>query len=1690
MSKKTSCQCFTILVIAVFLLELPSISFFNGEIARLSSNSIKSSQISTEEIDIIVGTSQSYDIGEPIYAAVAGIRNAKADYIVPQSITVELVTNSSGKDFVIGTNHGEYTDNGDWSFVSGASVDRLNQYIYYTSFDAFGFDALLTLRVVMEWAAPWHQTLTATKDIAIGIGNWYNITSQLSGTRDKIKSSVLSTVNIGINFSITLIDNVQSTLSAISEIVAQMGELIDFAGVDPGLFNFYVLDFIGDSTHPGPLYDIVRNDLYSHLLDADRDTAMDARHDYIMNSIRDSVGVLVNKLGSNTNPAGGANYSYTFSFVRDLYEYDGPSSPYISGSWSVNSASRVVYSDKYGNNTGGSWTDAYNGGARNGPHDVSLEFLLEDMTGSHPRLKSPTAGKFNVSPPRKSIVINTGGPYFPVLNSWYAYYELSAADHPGFVNKTLGDIPTAVGNESETRQLFDDSNPMKNMRRLVLFGNNARPDLATAVLPGNNTDAFDPFTTYQYGGIQQFYDPGVPYLNMGWYLKKLGDGMKGKFLYWINVGGGKPFSKLTRDAHLGTAGKLVGDNHHEIMVQIQHDPCLTSVLSGNAFTQTSYDLKINFNRTAFQIIDGFAMITRDYSNYQIDAQPIGDTNTEYYKIDTGRWVDAFFNGTDLSERDGSLASANYITAAASTAAPWYSSKAPLCGFTFEDVYVYHRIGLLRDTPVANEYTWVPFLGPNRMVPIGWMPSQDIWWSVIGTSDMKMGLEYLYGGIFMAYKETVLKLKGLSVVPALLGMKTGIPADRLEYLFAQCTALDGAWNHVDLRRIDDIAQNIMTALTDKGTAAGGNIMEKPLAQAANYTNLALALVSKDEDKYSYVDSGLSTAGSDLTMGTIGDMIKDLIRTNIQPALGYLNQKVREMLQWMSSVKKRAFSTILAVGNSIFDGVETTVNNLMGLINTSVQNIGHGLEVVGGKITDIAIQTNQTIAHAIKATTTWTKDQINNIGNQVKAGATKLIDWVKGPVINTVIDGVNLLATGAQSVIQYISNLGQAIGQQVVTIGAAIGISMIAGGVIAGLLGSYGAGVGMAVTGAAIGIATVLAGDAISRATAEFTGADGMSTAVEKARKGTVEFLTDLRDNETITEAVCSTIQTVVDYSDDVVDLAGSAATGVENFAAGVAIDFGKDVKSFGSALKTGTTELLGGVTGALDNAYTWTQAGFEKLIQVNEEMVKSIIFAVQQSIKNTLSLVQLAVTILQQVSQIFENLVSKVNVAFNSIGDLFKTVTGFLLDLAGIGINIAVDFSKNVAAQLQAVENQIQQATGFYATSQSLFEQIRDARVAASLIEYASQTIGTTKEIFYKWVDVVKPLSVVKGGDTSFRVFQMGNVFAKKLYFVTVYQGKLVNVTAIKFTASRLPAGNESVPGGILQTIIPVYSEHADNGSAVPGLYYSSFQPSAVYNWYGSDKQHPYTIAAPVPGRYLARVDTNLTTKITDPHKGRQLDNFWMEETTLIAPQFSETAFPVIDILTAYTAPLVPGQSAPLRLAIKNEMYSKPVAGIEVSISTDTGFVIANRRVGSIVLPSDEEGTQIFDLSWTPSSNTPPGKYDLLVTVTQQNGDTTTKIIPVEIASTSIFSDFVGWIVGIISAIFGGLGLGLFISAKRKPAGLDSLFKGGRTPASLFSGAAFDMPPSCTADDAAAGRCSINGLALDCSADTGKCKIRA
>jgi hypothetical protein len=1124
-----------------------------------------------------------------------------------------------------------------------------------------------------------------------------------------------------------------------------------------------------------------------------------------------------------------------------------------------------------------------------------------------------------------------------------------------------------------------------------------------------------------------------------------------------------------------------------------------------------------FNHTFFHLIYWFAGITNDRWYFKIEAKPIGSTNTEYYKIDTGRWIDAFFNGTDLSLRDGSLASANYITAKETSTVtyPWKSAKAPNYSFMFEDSWVFYRLGLLSGYKVPNEYVWTAFVGANKQVPIGWLTGPNMWYSVVGTDDMRMALEYLYGGIFMGYKETVLGYKNLAMTMILAAAEgTNVPEAKLNYLLQQIDALDVAWGKLDLGQIDIIGQNIMDAINEKDPVTKQSIPQQVLGKIANRTALAYAVISKDQSQYSYIDTGLVTAGSDLSLQGvtgIGGILLELISSNIEPAIDQCRIMITNVFATINATKKSVFNTTMNLANNAFGFIQTSFTTVMDGIRGFANRTAEGFNTVGDTIINVSKAVNSTLISLTKGVVNWTETQLSNMGAEVQKRLGMLGEFINDTVfslidniVEQITKGLVSITDGAHAISNQIINAIKGIDDTVLNLctagggligaagGGAVGFAL--GGPVGGLVGAGAGAIGGALVGGAIGkelanvISKYLEPIADGAQTLNDNLYGGISKGIANAHTIVTNIISLARSGSLdLINRISGAIGVVTDRTIKFTNDLGKGVTNVISFATGLGVEFGGAVKTFGGNVASGITSAVGSAEQLADRALTWSKATFQKLMESNIAMVTTIIMTVKSSISSTLSLVQIVLEVMKQVSTVLENLVSQLNTAFVQIGEVFESVAGFLVDLAGKTINFALDFSGNLAKQLTVIEKQIQSSTGFYVNMGGLFQQIHDSRTAASLLEYAQQTMGNDKEIFYKWADVVQPISNAKGGDSSFRVFQMGQSFADKLYFVVEYQGKPVTANEIRVLAMRPLMGDEVVPGDFLQATIPAYAEHYSNGTTIPGIYYSSFSSTTLYQWYGSGPA-PVKTEAPRIGDYLVRVDANYTTPISSPHEGAKLNNTWMERTTLYNATYAIDAFPVMTIISSYAAPVAAGTAQTLRISVGNEMYSKPTVNVEISLSTNEGFVISSRKIANIILPSEGEGNTIYEFTWTPLSSTPGGSYNMLVTIVETNGDVTTRIVPVTIQAESIFTAIIGWFIGIISSILGFFGISLLVMQKRRPRmpSLDTAMLSSQgNPVMSFMKNAKSSSIDCSPSGVLNGKCSVN---LKCDPKTGSCKI--
>jgi hypothetical protein len=317
MKKRIRIFFLTMAIMTVMMINTAMPAFASND-DTLSSNTINKSATS-EVLTMVIAMSENYDVNEPIYIALGGIRTAKATYVKPVKLKIDILSKQSGiAEFVIATRNGAYDEDGNWVMNVGGEIYKLNDYIYYTKFDAFKYEATLTARVEMDWLTPWHETITSTSEKIFNVGYWFNVTSVVNTAKSNIENSVLSGINVGVDFAVKLIEQVDIDLGLLSSQLDSIKSLLVSSETDPANLNFYVIDLVGNTTYPGPMFEVVRDDLYSHLgSETDRNNSMDARHAFIITSIMQSLDVLNKKVGTDTDASDG-KYSYTVTFVQKL----------------------------------------------------------------------------------------------------------------------------------------------------------------------------------------------------------------------------------------------------------------------------------------------------------------------------------------------------------------------------------------------------------------------------------------------------------------------------------------------------------------------------------------------------------------------------------------------------------------------------------------------------------------------------------------------------------------------------------------------------------------------------------------------------------------------------------------------------------------------------------------------------------------------------------------------------------------------------------------------------------------------------------------------------------------------------------------------------------------------------------------------------------------------------------------------------------------------------------------------------------------------------------------------------------------------------------------------------------------------------------------------------------------------------
>ena len=185
------------------------------------------------------------------------------------------------------------------------------------------------------------------------------------------------------------------------------------------------------------------------------------------------------------------------------------------------------------------------------------------------------------------------------------------------------------------------------------------------------------------------------------------------------------------------------------------------------------------------------------------------------------------------------------------------------------------------------------------------------------------------------------------------------------------------------------------------------------------------------------------------------------------------------------------------------------------------------------------------------------------------------------------------------------------------------------------------------------------------------------------------------------------------------------------------------------------------------------------------------------------------------------------------------------------------------------------------------------------------------------------------------------------------------------------------------------------------------------------------------GLYMTHASVNGTFTINGTE--RDLQTSWAELTYLFTSEWTQNAFPVIDVREdgANDDEVIvvrSGESTTINVDILNEMWSTPNVKVQMYVSSDNGVPIAQIDINNVKLNAqDEKGVPIpktVSITWKPSQYAPSGEHTMSINVIEANNDYSTietrvKIIQENILPTIFFSFFdgYGWIASLAGIFF-------------------------------------------------------------------------
>jgi hypothetical protein len=458
-----------------------------------------------------------------------------------------------------------------------------------------------------------------------------------------------------------------------------------------------------------------------------------------------------------------------------------------------------------------------------------------------------------------------------------------------------------------------------------------------------------------------------------------------------------------------------------------------------------------------------------------------------------------------------------------------------------------------------------------------------------------------------------------------------------------------------------------------------------------------------------------------------------------------------------------------------------------------------------------------------------------------------------------------------------------------------------------------------------------------------------------------------------------------------------------------------VLNLGGAALNGITGLGRLITGDADGAMNdWGRAGShlvgvgghaigmfkhaaKGVSSVVKAFVKHAVEAVLQFIKTRFSTIGNIIDQIRQfrkdvceaitkVLDIIQSLINKTAQALDWVANTIENISAFINDFVGTVYDKLIEHTNNIQESLQNIKSEVLQSTGFYfKIRDSMYKMIERSEFASGILRYASEEFGVTEEVFFKEVDVLRPMALLQSGDSGLYAVQLGGEAIDQVVYVTMYRGRLVNVDDIEATYQA--PSSSPIQMNITKRV------HK-------GIYAADFGLATERDW-------------------MTRCDITYTND-----DGDEIDAFTVRRTSKVEPSLQEDAYPEI-VFDAGAVELKTGESYRLHIGVRNLMYSEPRVTVRAELVGGLGNLVGLREE-MLTLNAEGENDQFIDLSAQIPFYVPPGQYDLTVKVVEDNGDVTRVSYKVKVSADNFIMGLLG---GLLSAL--GLGVAGFVFKRRR-----------------------------------------------------------